>query len=134
MKLPGYENIPGLTERAVEQIPRFLVGIKRHWISDPVKSRVIEKALGLSGPEVRAIVSVLRTKGYPIASGSKGYWWATKPGELASTREHVQARRRRLQSVDEGLERAQNNLRAGNGLQSDSIKLINGLTAWQSMG
>ena len=113
MNLPGYEDIPGLTERAVEQIPRFLVGIKRHWLSDPVKSHVIEKALGLTGSEVRAIVSLLRIKSYPIASGSKGYWWAVRSCELASTREHIQGRYRRLQAVDEGLERAQNNLRAG---------------------
>ena len=65
MNLPGYEKIPGLTPRAVEQIPRFLVGIKRHWKSDPIKSPKIEKALGIKGTEFRAIVSLLRIKGYP---------------------------------------------------------------------
>ncbi len=113
MNLPGYEDIPGLTKKAVEQIPRFLVGIKRHWMSDPVKSCVIEKALGLTGSEVRAIVSLLRIKTYPIASGSKGYWWAVRSCELVSTREHIQGRYRRLRAVDEGLERAQNNLLIG---------------------
>ena len=113
MNLPGYEKIPGLTPRAVEQIPRFLVGIKWHWKSDPVKSPKIEKALGIKDTEVRAIVSLLRIKAYPIGSGSKGYYWATRSCELVSTRDHIQGRHRRLKAVDEGLERAQNNLQTG---------------------
>lgn len=117
MKLPGYENIPGLTERAVEQIPRFLVGIKRHWISDPVKSRVIEKALGLTGSEVRGIISGLRIKIYPIGSGSNGYWWAVKPGELDSTITHIEGRIYHLTRVRDGLVIARNCLLDGKDIE-----------------
>lgn len=44
----------------------------------PIKSRQIETANNVSGAEVREAVRVLRRKGYPICSGSCGYWIGDK--------------------------------------------------------
>jgi len=105
MTLPGFEHIEGLSKRAVAAIPSFIVGMKLRSKTRPVTSKEIETKMNLTGPEVRAIVSHLRTKGAPIASGGKGYFWAKTYNELGITAEHLKARIVRMQTVLNGLER-----------------------------
>lgn len=103
MTLPGFENIDGMTRRAINATPLLLKGLRSYGIDEPIKSPEIEEALSISGVEVRAIVSSLRKSGEPIASTSKGYYWATKPSELETTIGHIEGRMHKLGSVREGL-------------------------------
>lgn len=44
----------------------------------PQKSYILERELGVSGVEIREAVRELRRKGYPICSGTNGYWIGSK--------------------------------------------------------
>lgn len=44
----------------------------------PTKSYILEQKLGISGVEIREAVRALRRKGYPICSGTNGYWIGDK--------------------------------------------------------
>lgn len=110
--LPGFEDIEGMTKRAISKIEEFRGRLKLSPKSKPVKSRRIEKALGLKGTEVRAIVSYLRCKGNPIGSTSKGYFWARTRSELSSTQGQIHGRIVQLTKVRAGLEIAYENLAA----------------------
>jgi hypothetical protein len=106
MSLPSFEEITGFSNRVRSCLPALIRGLQNHNIDDPVYSAVIEKSLGLTGPEVRAAVSYLRTRGIPIGSSSDGYFWARNCSELQRTVDHIEARIMRLQNVRNGLQRA----------------------------
>ena len=106
MKLADFESIPGMTARMSELLPNLIEGLLSHSVDDPVYSAKIEKALRLTGPEVRAGVSYLRTLGLPIGSGRLGYFWAASSGELAKTVSHLTGRLRRIKDTRDGLLRA----------------------------
>lgn len=57
----------------------------------PIKSYIIEEKFHLNGAEVREIVRSLRRKGYPICSGSKGYWLGDRE-EIAHTIAQLRSR------------------------------------------
>lgn len=81
---------------------RFTLKLK-YGVSNPVKSYLIEEKLGLSGPEVRAIIHYLRTEGCPIGSCSQGYFYARDMSELESTVTHLSQRRNSIDAVLNGL-------------------------------
>lgn len=56
------------------------------------KSIDIEAALNISGVNVRKIVGLLRDESVPIASGNKGYSFATTAEELEPTWLHLEHR------------------------------------------
>ena len=61
---------------------------------------------GLSGREVRAMVHYLREhKQMPIASGSKGYFWAADKTEMQGTVDHMEDRISSTQKALRALER-----------------------------
>lgn len=45
----------------------------------------LERALGLSGTDLRRLINRLRQKGVPIASDRKGYFYAVTAGEVYTT-------------------------------------------------
>lgn len=104
MALTTFENVDGLTKKAVDRIDEFLERIERVGKDTPVKSRIIENRMDLRGVEVRAIVNFLRKKGYPIGSSSKGYWFAKSKDEIEETLQHLHQRKSAIQSVINGLE------------------------------
>jgi hypothetical protein len=83
------EPLPAFLE---ELIPKFLSSMSSHPLNNPVKSKDIEEGLtkmvrkfypdkNISGSHVRQLVRHLRRKGYPIGSGSNGYYWAQNQEE-----------------------------------------------------
>ena len=63
------------------------------------------KVEGLSGPEVRAIVSFLRSEHrYPIGSGGMGYFWIRTVDEKKTTMDHLKGRRNAIDAALHGVE------------------------------
>lgn len=64
-----------------------------------VSGAELERALGLSGTDLRKQVNRLRRQGTPIASDRQGYFYATTAGEVYTTI-------RQLRQMVTGLEKA----------------------------
>lgn len=64
-----------------------------------ISSAALERTMGLSGTELRRLVSRLRRKGIPIASSRTGYWYAATAMEVYTTV-------RQLRQMADGLEKA----------------------------
>lgn len=111
MKLADFESIPGMTDRMSSRLPQLIKGLLNHGVSDPVYSANIEKALALTGPEIRAGISYLRTLHMPIGSGRNGYFWADNSTELDKTASHLTGRLKRINDTLAGLKRAKFGLR-----------------------
>jgi len=62
---------------------------------NPIRSKVIEKSLGINGIEVRNIIRALRREGHPIALCWHGYYWAVDYNEIKDT---IKSLRRRAYS------------------------------------
>lgn len=67
------------------------------------KSYEIEKALHMSGNDLRKQVSRLRKCNVPIASNSDGYFYATNPGEIYDTIRQLERMKRGLENSIDGL-------------------------------
>lgn len=103
--LTGF-NVEGLSKRATDCLDLFLDTLKTHYMAPKwVKSNRIEDRLGLSGPEVRALVHYLRTKGHLIASSGQGYCYSTdiNSQESQDTLKHLKERANSLQSAHDGM-------------------------------
>ncbi len=59
---------------------------------NPIKSKQIEKSLGITGAEVRKYVMKLRRKGNRIGSGYQGYFLAKTHDEFVDVMSHMQSR------------------------------------------
>lgn len=70
------------------------------------KSAQIERALDISGNELRRLVSRLRRKGVPIGSNQEGYFYAITAGEIYATIRQLQTMKKGLEAVIRGLESA----------------------------
>ena len=92
MNITGFEEIPSLSKRAVHVKDRVKSQLEYHFIGNPITSKELEKFYRLTGSEIRAIIHVLRLDGCPVASGSKGYYWATNYSELIDTVQHMKQR------------------------------------------
>ena len=55
-----------------------------------MSGRALEKALHMSGNELRKQVNKLRRKGVPIASNQDGYFYAVSAGEVYATIKQLQ--------------------------------------------
>ena len=120
MTLPGFTDLSKkardrLTDPAFVQ--QFLAGLRRHEQDNPVKSKKIEKAMALTGPDVRAIISHFRNGGYPICSSGKGYFWTDDAGVLQQTIDHLRSRARAEIITATAMERTQSALRCGGEIQ-----------------
>ena len=104
MTLPGYEDKPVISKRALELSRNVLAEIKEHGIDSPIKSIYLEKMFELTDAEIRHIVSHARLDGEPIGSGGRGYFYARNPGQLDQTIAHLKARECKISMVREALE------------------------------
>jgi biotin operon repressor len=66
----------------------------------------IQRALHLSGTDLRKLVHRLRRQGVPIASSRDGYFYAVTAGEVYDTIRQLQGMERGLTAAINGLERA----------------------------
>ena len=66
----------------------------------------LERALDISGTDLRKMVNRLRRRGIPIASGRSGYFYAQTAGEVYSTIQSLKKMRAGLDGAIAGLERA----------------------------
>ena len=71
-----------------------------------VKSPELERALRISGNELRRQVNYLRRKKVPICSGPEGYFYAGNAGEIYATIRSLEIMARGLEHAVEGLEAA----------------------------
>lgn len=122
MKLADFESIPGMTPRMAGRLPQLIKGLLNHPVKDPVYSASIEKALDLTGPEVRAGISYLRTLHMPIGSGRLGYFWAANSTELDKTTSHLTGRLKRINDTLNGLKRAKFGLKSVDDIDDYMIK------------
>lgn len=99
MSLPGFEDVPGLTEKVIVKSTTCLSYLMHNTSeSNPCISRSFQHAYKFVPSQVSSLISYLRMQSYPIGSNGKGYFWARKPEELDQTIEHMESRIRR-QSV-----------------------------------
>ena len=70
----------------------LLVTIMDHSFDNPIYSIELEKKYKISGIIVRDAVREFRREGHPIASGSKGYFYAKYRTELVSTINSLRSR------------------------------------------
>ena len=70
------------------------------------KSAVIERALNISGYEVRRLVNRLRKKGKPIGSSKDGYFYAVTAGEIYATIRQLEIMKKGLEAAIHGMESA----------------------------
>ena len=110
MTLPGYEDKPVVSARALELSSNVLNTIKEHGIDNPILSTHLERIHELTGPEIRYIVSNARLRGEPIGSGEKGYFYARRSEELDQTIAHLRGREFKISIVRERLEYTQRQL------------------------
>ena len=73
-------------------------------------SRIIEQQLGIDGFDLRQCVNLLRRQTVPIASESRGYFYATDARDLDATLHHLRHRLKGINGAIEGLEKAQRKL------------------------
>lgn len=69
-------------------------------------SRTLERALDLSGNEIRKQVNTLRREAVPIGSSTEGYFYAETAAEIYTTIRHLEKLRRGLDASIAGLEKA----------------------------
>ena len=86
----------------VDQLTAYLKGAfkgRQH----PVKSAELERALDISGTDLRKLVNKLRRKGVPICSGRDGYFYAKNAGDILRTIRQLKIMIRGLQAAVDGL-------------------------------
>ena len=70
------------------------------------KSAELERALHISGNELRRLIHRLRKRGVPIASSRDGYYYAVTAGEVYSTIRQLKRMASGLDAAIRGLEEA----------------------------
>ena len=104
--IKGFEEHTKLSKKGKECIKLFLRKIQGNKENNPVFSKKIESYFDVSGSEVRQIVLHLRRCGYPIASCSKGYFWAENSQQLAQTIHHLEQRKSSIAYTIEKMKQA----------------------------
>ena len=108
MPLTGFPSVDTRCSEKLQKLAPDLVVLLR--LRGRVTSPVIEADLGISGVQVRALVSWMRCQGRRdisrIGSDGNGYWWATTREDIRPTIEHVEQRARKLYQVRDGMIRA----------------------------
>lgn len=105
MNLTNFEDMPDT--KAGEYAAAILQIIKDYDVTQPIKSYSIEKRLIVNGATVRGAVSLLRELGFPVCSGSRGYYYDHTGQETAKTIAHLRQRATRMLNVANKLEQAQ---------------------------
>ena len=79
----------------------------------------LERALNLSGTELRKLVNRLRRMGVPIASDRQGYFYAATAGEVYTTIRQLRQMAAGLEKAIAGLESSLENFGEANGSGGD---------------
>jgi Mn-dependent DtxR family transcriptional regulator len=108
MNLTNFEDMPDT--KAGEYAAAVLEIIKDYGVTRPIKSYRIEKCLIVSGATVRGAVSLLRELGFPICSGSRGYYYDHTGQEITKTIAHLRQRATRMLNVANKLEQVKENI------------------------
>ena len=88
-----------------ETIARYLeIGCKGR--ANVISSRELERALSISGNELRRRINRLRRDTVPIAADQRGYYYAETAAEVYDTIRSMQKMRGELDAAIAGLERA----------------------------
>ena len=88
-----------------ETIARYLeIGCKGR--ANVISSRELERALSISGNELRRRINRLRRDTVPIAADQRGYYFAETAAEVYDTIRSMQKMRGGLDAAIAGLERA----------------------------
>lgn len=69
----------------------------------PVTSRKIEEFFQISGQEVRSVINSMRSIGYPIGSGNRGYHICRTAEELDKTIDNLNSRIAGITKAVDGL-------------------------------
>ena len=69
-------------------------------------SAELERALHLSGTDLRKLVNKLRRQGIPVASDRQGYFYAVNAGEVYTTIRQLNQMKQGLDAAIQGLEGA----------------------------
>lgn len=80
-----------------------------------VGSAELERALHISGTDLRKLVNKLRRQGVPIASDRQGYFYAVTAGEVYTTIHQLNQMKRGLDAAIRGLEGALERFGEGDG-------------------
>ena len=101
----GFDSVAGLSARALAVKDLFLTTLKDNYkYPNHIKSPKIEKGLGLSGSEVRALVHYHRADGQLILSSQKGYSWTDNPEMAQTTIESLKQRSNSILQALRGME------------------------------
>jgi len=68
-----------------------------------IKSAELERAMDMSGTDLRKLVNKLRRKAVPICSGRDGYFYARTAGDIVRTIRQLKIMIRGLQAAVDGL-------------------------------
>lgn len=68
------------------------------------KSPVLQELFNLTGSELRVIINTLRSNGFAICSGSRGYFYANSVTETADTIRQMRSRVAVIQAAIAGME------------------------------
>lgn len=60
--------------------------------ANAIKSKDLQKVMGVGGERLRGMVNQLRFAGVPICSGAVGYWYAENNDEVRETLQHMMGR------------------------------------------
>ena len=88
-------------EQLAEYLHRY-----HHGAENAVISKTLERALGISGKELRDLVNALRREGISIASDQSGYFYAKTEAEVRLTIRHMRNRISGISAAVSGLRRS----------------------------
>lgn len=78
-----------------------------------VFSKELERFFHCKGTEIRRMVNELRTKGVPICSCSRGYYYAESRSDIEETIAHLDGRVSKIKAAQDGLREILNNYIGG---------------------
>jgi hypothetical protein len=81
--------------------------------SNAVFSKELERVFRCKGTEIRRMVNELRTKGVPICSCSRGYYYAENASDIQETIAHLDGRMSKIKAAQGGLRGILNNYTGG---------------------
>ena len=92
----------------------ILAKIKSRSYHDKISGTKLGDPFGLNSQQIRLVVNYFRSKKHlPIASTSKGYWWATETWHLDITAEHLESRIIGIQNARTGIKIAREEMVQG---------------------
>lgn len=93
MSLPGYENIEGLTAAVYGLRDSFVEFLREEAsLEKPITVRKLAQLYGVRWSQIPALRKACWIDGIPVASCSKGYYYAELPEQLQPTLDHIRAR------------------------------------------